>query len=1127
MSTLSLSPEQQSALSAGRHFVVRANAGSGKTFLLTMRIVWLLIHENVAPEHIVAITFTTKAAAEMKQRVRHLIDRFLDSAEDRSTVLGTSGSDAEIISKLTAIRNSIGKLRISTFHAFATGILRNYGAAIRLDPNSGELSDRKRRDLLLQITAQTLQLYPAQHTELCFDYLGMKGTHELVYTLAGNGELLQSINSYRSKTANLADTRLERASTIASEILKPLVDTVYKTLKNSECANDPKCKPLLESLGNALQVLLSAPTSFDGIASAIKALKEFYTDSGTPRKKKVFTDYLPDIQSALKSVFALAKVNPAAERTQAEVLTVLANIATEAHTRFSAEKRRASVMDFDDMMLCTMQLFETHPEICSMVRSSVKHLFIDEFQDTNPLQYKIVTKLVPNLISGNEHLSSPELFVVGDDKQSIYGFRDADVRLFKEVEHAAERVNRVKAPSLPTQAITLQSSYRITPSLADAINNVCRLVFPGDTEFDVPYSNLISQRPQHNTTLVGTLRVITVPPNTKDGSADASDLESPAVTQASVAESVVQETDELDIVVRYVLSILNGSADISVISNRGSGIEQLTAPQAGHIAILVRKRNEVSELARRLQANGVPVLVHGGRAFFSRPEVADIRNLLRALTDTDPIALAAVLRSPLFRCTDADLLFVRSVGNGAPFSHDAFLTSAQHPHAPESLVRARDILALLKQLLPTTPPDAIVLQALMETQWHKQIGNHPRRNQIIHNVDKLIDLIRIEQQAPGASLLTVISSIQVPDETDNEAERVPPVTDAVQIMTLHASKGMEFPIVLLCGISSAGRSDSVRTSDQLSLTVNLPSNRGAEHWSCPDALGDSASHVVNGIIAQERIRAEEKRLLYVALTRAMDHAAVVVNPEGGSGSRMLSLLAETGAIKHFTPYTVTATPGTVHVTASSPSLLPLHEPIRTSGMPATVHVSSLASANFLGGPASPSGSMDTGTEFHQRIALLLTNQYQPSGTEPAEWSRFLDVRDVWQPPGAIAQVEQERVGMLGATLVIGRPDVIFRISPTHAEIWDWKLISPTSDEEYKHYSAMYYHQLLAYAWLLLKPETELETVDAYLAFVPNAGPDRSTWTSKWTFRRDHLQELERELTDAIASAAATADAHAH
>jgi ATP-dependent helicase/nuclease subunit A len=1103
MEPITLSLEQREALATGGHLVVRANAGSGKTFVLALRIVWLLVEHGLPFDRIVAITFTTKAAAEMRARVRRFITDLIEHESLREG-LGFSVSDDAVMARLMAAQRNVATARISTFHSLAASLVRSFGADVGVDPMSAELTERDASTLLSSSVRSAIRERLNNHSlDEAHDLLGIANTEDYVRELVASGEQLHKVTRWFESGS--ADILVARAQALPASVAAHLQELGHNALADLRACNaltTPAAIKKADALVRGLGTLRDSPNHVRAAVDVVLSLRQLYTKEGTALKSLKADDEPKPLPGSWPQFLALLADGTEAEASQARLLKVLHDTAVDAHERFAQLKRRRVVIDYDDMMAYAVAVLERFPAVAGAVRANIQQVLVDEFQDTNPLQYQLLQLLVPDLLPGGER--GPELFAVGDDKQSIYGFRDADVRLFREVDAVAQR------------RVGLQRSYRMTPPLARHVNAVCEVVFDGATEFDVPYAPLTCERPEPNSTQVGTMRIIhrtrpTVTPNDDED------------------EGFLEEADE---VVQRVLAMLDGRDPVLVERKKAGTYER---PQPSDVGILVRKRDTVTDLARRLQAHHIPVQVHGGRAFFSRPEVADLRNLLIVLSTTsDALALASVLRSPLFQCSDADLTAVAAYGKSHRFSWEGLTQAASAQEASPSLASAYRILEHLRSRVHGVPVDRILLEALELTRWHATTMFDPRGQQAIDNVNKFIELVRLEQQRDGASLHDVIAAVSIPDGADNEAESATPHGNAVQVMTLHAAKGLEFPIVILCGISQKDPNESVQQSDELGPTYPLPAAKyDVQDPTTPQEFGSGPSHVINKLVGEFRAIAETRRLIYVALTRAKDHVLIVmhnkVKKDGAPSTQSPMVRLLLNAV-HLIPPAEELPPGSaaISVAAAETPLLDRTAIIPTKALPQVINLSGLVPEPPTIHHASTEDARARGVRIHEAIAVTLSGRgLEAPALDDDVWQRFVQARPAWNVIPADAWVECEWVAMLDATLVVGRPDVVFQVEPGSLALWDWKVIDAPTAADREVLMDHYRPQLAAYAWLLFTVMGAVERIQVRLLAVPNAVPELDSWSVAEAFTRADLPQLEALIRSAIAVPAATADAQAH
>ena len=1071
-----LSPEQIQALVTGRHVAVLANAGSGKTRVLTLRYLWLVLNSPLTVEEIVkkivAITFTTKAAAEMRERIHGLVEALLASEEMRRD-LEIDLSDERIVQRLTTLRGILGNSRISTFHSFCAGLLRLYGHEIDVDPESREISDRDAKMMITNAIRRSIrEVLESRAEELYAMYLDIDitGVEDAVEFFVRRPEDLIREKQWFESFATTDDIVAARQGRAYELIASVALDG----LRDARADIKEKCKPKnADEQQNLADVLKAIDACIDGSMDAWKGLPDLlnyvYTKAGTGRKTQARVggtrelDQVPSgVWSAVNVLASQADVE--AEHRQVRYLRLILDLAWTARTYYQSEKRELRMIDFDDMMGLCVKLMDERKDLARIIRSGITYLMVDEFQDTNPLQYDLVCHLVPDLRDANAARAS-ELFIVGDDKQSIYGFRGADVRLFRKA-----------VQDIGNEAVTIPTSYRMAPPLANHVNTICAPIFEQAVDQTIPYSPLKAGRTKFADD-AGTLSVLITPPS-EDPDDDRKHRE----------------------------------LEMSHVVARISALLSTTRP--GDIAILSRSVAGVSIASHLLHAAGIPFQAHGGREFFSRPEVADVRNLLRLCADGgDAVACAATLRSPLFGLTDTEIFEVLSSTEENRLSLTALAAAAQRHIDNASIVRADLLLRQLSDAMVQMPLPLFIRHALDVTNWHATLVGDPRREQAIANVDKLIDIVRAEIQRPGSTLRDVIDRISVPDEEDREAEgRFEAEENAVHVMTIHAAKGLEFPVVFITDISGGGGNGTIMMSEHLGATIAL-ADKVIDASGAKVERPRGLTHAANAMLLKENDRDENRRLLYVALTRAEDHVYLSLTKpvlkSGATGAtKGIADLLRTIVFESECPFPILNSTDDIEgglFEREEPVMLDRTMVIEAPTSPDTISASGLAVlpddvAATMTSRFSSAEAMLLGTAVHDALAAMLDANVRDGRTDEdiiaafaptsttmrsvyAEHIRNVMTSDLWTRLNTMdLLVERDFVGLDGETLVTGRIDVAGFISDDHLHIWDWKTNDISSPEHARLLNDVYRPQLDIYIWLVKQRYPNLRTVTASLVF---------------------------------------------
>lgn len=1118
-------PEQQEALSTNRHLAVLANAGSGKTRVLTERFVNILMAGEAQLDEIVAITFTIKAAAEMRSRIRERLDDLQN--------------DPAIGSQAREWAQRMGTARISTFHSFCGGLITQYADELGLEADMREMGPREtyslQRDAVMQTVKAWLQSSDDRRERLLrlFDEVDPPNVEQLVMTFGTSPERASRVDEWRrrfSDEADLLQHRLHAWPYVARSSVISLLLTVRTNLAALHGDGIVEAATTIGTIDGIVDRLRNSAhdDTLSIIGEAIHLIGTIYTKGGTGHKKSAQAAFpeVRDIAPISKSTweriasFATTDIDTDAELLQVDCMNTVLDLAADAARHYRAVKIERSGMDFDDMMLMARDLLR-NDRIAADVRRGIRFLMVDEFQDTNPLQYEIV-----NL------LRAPNLYIVGDDKQSIYGFREADVRLFRK---AADDIGHT---------VKMTSSFRMAAGLATAVNTLCSEIFRQASDYDVAYTDLACGR----STTDGDLGTMTIIATQVSGEADERDIDDSALSA------------ELRNCARSVADILNGTISLHVEDS--SGIRRVGP---GDIAILVRRTTAIPVMIDALRTLGIPYQAHGGRAFFSRPEIADIRNLLLWCSDTaDDLALFCVLRSPMMMVDDIDLVRIA----GSPVSAwDALCAMVRSGSAGESLHDAWKVLDEARTTIGLIPPTQVLRRVLSSSRWYPSIAGDRRRDQIVANVDKALDILDDTSTSAGATLRDLVDALTPPSERDTEAESTFTADpDAVQVMTIHASKGLEFPIVIVADTNAGVPPPGWIWSDEMGLTLSLTDKVYRSDGRAVERP-TSFMHDINRQATLLRDGAEERRLLYVAMTRARDHLFVSM-PFGITSKGLLS--APKGLNTLLQPvldarasiadrpdawafpdgFVIRARYGRYDVAGYVPPHVierdtvdlsaPLIGDYRPDILTATDLLDPMAmldepSASTIETGIDSSTGPAYGTLMHFLLQHMLPAVTMSETERRARLETLLDTRiiapDVREfaigevlavmqaaPVKGMtfdhAIVEEPLIAAFGETILQGVIDVRMTVDDDTVEVWDWKTSHVASAIDVGHRATPYLPQMMAYAWMCLHTMPAIRRVRTRLLFTKAAGlGDWWTHTDEW--HREDIDVLERSLDEAI------------
>lgn len=806
-----LNDEQREAvLERGRDVAVTAGAGSGKTYTLVARYTTLLA-EGIPPRQIAAITFTKKAALEMRSKVRDALVTMQVQAID----------DGEERQRWADLSAQMDAARIGTIHSLCTEILRAHPAEAGIDPRFEVLDEGVGKAYQSQAVEDTLKnLVSQDHFLPLLQNIELSSLKDILKTLLEKRlesmEVFQTIILNRKRLTQELQNRLSRP-----EFQEPLRE--LKSMSESTLIADggDKLAAILTEVKRLWMDADAALESGDPVtcAAALYDLRrnQLTKTGGTKGSVSKW------IYDELKSNFDLylnpltggkdSKDEPPSVETEVlfeQLLPLLREAFEAVHKAYQDFVENDQALDFDDLEYKAQQLLQ-NSEIRAYWQGELQALLVDEFQDTNRRQQEIVRALTG---------APGHLFIVGDPRQSIYRFRKADVTVFKAEE------DRIKS-----RVIELKRTYRAHAPLLDATGNLLAGVInaerPSTPDYYIPFTPMVAHRTEPD---VG--------------------YKSPHV------EFVLGVGEDAD------------SARPLMAKALAARLLELKAEKQfdkwDEVALLFRASTGFPFYEEAFEEAGIPFVTVAGKGFYDRPEIRDLMNILRALADPlDDLAFAGLLRSPAFGLTDAALYLLRQ--SGEPFwtalKGDLFALSAADQIAAK---RSRDICVYLMPMVDRIPVaellkqvvDALDYRALLATADSKGSNTEAKASggRLWRNVDKLLIDARKTGQVSVRSFLDTLETLN--DAGAREGEAPAEADGSVVLMTIHKSKGLEYPVVVLAdaGRTRRGSSENVYLFNELGVTFKLDQ---------PPMLYKLAKE-----LDRDQESCEDLRLLYVALTRA-------------------------------------------------------------------------------------------------------------------------------------------------------------------------------------------------------------------------------------------------------------------
>lgn len=818
---------------------VEAGAGAGKTSSLVDRIV-NLVRSGVPITGIAAITFTEKAAAELRTRTRQRLEADADPTTDAA---------------LTRLDHA----PIGTLHSFARRILFDFPIEAGLPPGftvldeleSGLAFEEQWNDLLdelLDDAEPTAGLIAGGRAfvELCeFDGFGVdRGTRRMADDFRSNWDLVQD----RVDLSDPGPLDLD---------LSAIVELVEKVAATPIPDDDKQIDTVAEL------VRLAGGLHSDSLRTRLEtlwALDHRYGHWGTERtsfpgaKGKWTSAFGPNGADALESLRAdevevgrLAR--DTLERVKRHRRLLLGAIVGRFVLAGAAERAASGQLEFHDLLVLARRLLTDHPHIRRLLHEQYERVLLDEFQDTDPIQLEIAVRLTsdpddPAQLASSDHRRTRSwrdlqplpgrLFIVGDPKQSIYRFRRADISQYLR---AAEQVG--------ADTVRLSANFRSTRAVIEFANDVFDRLITHEADTQPAFQLLDACRPDpfldHGTvSLLGVERhddLVANQRNADIGSADALRLREAADVAAAVSTALADGWPVFD-----------------------EQLDALRPCTPGDICILLPTRISLPSLEAELRRAGLAYRAENSSVVYSTAEIRQLLLALRAADDsTDTLALVETLRSPLYGCSDVELWEWRSAGGTwnlwAPPSADLL----DHPVA-DAIAHIRSVADRVGSMSA-----ADLLAAIADERRAFDLAlTGPDARDVWRRLRFVIEQARAWADAGGHGVRRYLQWASMQASEARVADTILPESDhdAVRVMTIHAAKGLEFPITIVAGLTTRPR----RAVTNGVVWAN-------DTWMLA-GRGDDGVFVSQQPIDEQMGDAERRRLLYVACTRAVDHLVV-------------------------------------------------------------------------------------------------------------------------------------------------------------------------------------------------------------------------------------------------------------
>ena len=802
-----------------RTLFVEAGAGSGKTTQLVGRIVALVTTPDaeggVPMRHLAAVTFTEKAGAELRDRIRVALESRArePSPEQAAAALALDELDTAAI---------------GTLHSFARRLLSAHPIEAGLPPLV-EVNDQVASQVSFERRWQTTR------AELLAD----PSAAELLQTALASGitfDHMRAITAQLDANWDLVDDRLTGTPVPQVRVdATPLLDAADEILAQiPDCADDSdRLLPVLERLAAWRGLLGSAVSEADRLT----VLAQLRLPLNSGRKPN-----WPDIDGLRAQMKALreAAADTAAAAVDAVLRGLLQRLASRTVTA-ARERQAAGQLEFHDLLVLARDMLRHNADVRASLQNRYRRLLLDEFQDTDPIQVELAVRIAGGAVAAGEDwrriaIPAGSLFVVGDPKQSIYRFRRADIRTYLEAQSALG------------EQVALTTNFRSTAEVLRWVNDVFGCLIQPESASQPAYIALAPDPARAAWPSDGAgPPVVVLGAEAHPSEYTAADLR--AAEAADVAGVV-----------------LEAAAKSWQVDRQDDGQWPRRPVRFDDITVLVPARTSIDHLEAAFDALHIPYRTEATSFTYQAREVRDVLITARAIDDpTDELAIVSALRTPLFGCGDDDLAQWRLAGGRwNPFAPAAG-TLADSPVAAglaylAELARSRSLLA------PSQLLDRIVAERrVLEVAAADSVAS--RHRETWRRIRFVLDQARAWSEAEHGSLREYLSWAS--RQAENEArtsEAVLPETDvqAVRITTIHAAKGLQFPMVIVSGLTSArpGPGARVLWEPGEQAQVHIRSGLSTAGYSAANQRDDHLEYC------------EDLRMLYVACTRAESRLVV-------------------------------------------------------------------------------------------------------------------------------------------------------------------------------------------------------------------------------------------------------------
>ncbi len=866
--------EQQQAIDTlDKSILVSAAAGSGKTAVLVQRIIHIILEGKANVDEMLVVTFTNAAATEMKLKLTTAIRKHMRENPESAPLMNQQ-------------LNKMYQSYITTFHSFALRLIREFFYRIDREPTFKICDEAQGQLLQLEAIDELFEecfendsyVEGGSFRDFLEHYSSDRSEDTIKSAMLEIYGKLRSMPDYFEWAYKRAEMlRMPESGKISDS---PIFEPLMNQMKNKVAEAQKKCEELISLLDtNGVESLLEiAEQDYNAIEDyknqldqliakhendEVPAWKYDFKRFSAKKADKDAYDPIKEDASALRDDYKKA-LKSIAEQYAGEELEArfremdatysytiyYLNLLRDFERRFDEKKKAADLVDFGDIEHLAVEILKD-PEVCRILRNRFQFIFIDEYQDTNKIQEHIISRIA----------RPDNQFKVGDVKQSIYGFRQSDPKIFMATRKKFESEDCPDAI-----VIDLNRNFRSNGATIDYINDVFEGIMPGYDDKAKLYQGLPSDS-EYN--LMPEVHILTVPPKNS-----ASDSES----DESEEESLSNVEGEAVYIAQLVKNIIG-----TTFHDGKTGVRRVATPR--DIVILCRSTKSSADVYyKAMLEQDIPTHVNDDTGYFDTVEIHLAISLLQVLNNGhQDIPLIAVLRSEIFGFTPEELAEIRIAyheeGKRGSY-YKAYAYCLEHPQKIreelyQKLKCADDNLKEWRYHANKMPLDEYIWYVLTDSGYYLYSGAMYGGRQRQANLRVLTEKARKYQETGVASLSGFIRYVNILRQKNvktGQAAMIGEDADVVRIMTMHKSKGLEFPFVIVAGMGNRGN----RTSLGKGLTFDSDIGVGISYVNREEKYWRSTilQTLIKEKINEEELQ-EERRILYVALTRAREKLILV------------------------------------------------------------------------------------------------------------------------------------------------------------------------------------------------------------------------------------------------------------